>query len=256
MSTATMSTVPARDGYDWLRLAFRLFRLQWLRYCSIAALFILILQFSAAITGGVLSAFLYPVLKVGFLAAAWHHERGELPEVSHLFAGFKSNLKALLPLGIVYLIGLLISMAIGVSVAGIDIEAAMVAGTKGALPSDQLMLFMVVVIACMLPVNATLWFAASLVVFADAGFIAALVQSFRAWTRNLLAVIVYGVCLFGLMFVVALLALPFVMLFGEQARLFVLMMAMVPVTAIVMISDYVSYRRVFHRSERLQMAAM
>lgn len=256
MSDATMSTVPPRDGYDWLRLAFRLFRLQWLRYCSIAALFILILQFTGAVTGGVLSAFLYPVLKVGFLAAAWHHERGELPEVSHLFAGFKSNLKALLPLGLVYLVGLLVSMAVGVSAAGIDIESAMAANAKGALPPEQLMLFMLVVIACMLPVNAMLWFAAALVVFADAGFMAALAQSFRAWTRNLLAVIVYGACLFGLMFAVALFALPLVMLFGVQAQLFVVMIALVPVTAIMMISDYVSYRRVFHRSERLQMVPM
>lgn len=249
-----MSTVPARDGYDWLRLAFRLFRMQWLRYCSITALFILILQFAGAITGGVLSAFLYPVLKVGFLAAAWHHERGQLPEVSHLFAGFKSNLKALLPLGLVYLLGLLIAMAIGVSVAGIDLESAMAADTKSGLPNDRLMLFMLVVIVCMLPVNAALWFAAALIVFADAGFFAALAQSLQAWTRNIVAVIVYGACLFGLMFAVALLAMPLVMLGGAQAQLFIVMIALVPVTAIVMISDYVSYRRVFHRSERLQAA--
>ncbi|MGL5001811.1 MAG: hypothetical protein ACRDAM_02615, partial [Casimicrobium sp.] len=43
-----IAVVPARDGFDWLRLSFRLFRLQWLRYCAIAALFILILQFAGA----------------------------------------------------------------------------------------------------------------------------------------------------------------------------------------------------------------
>ncbi|MGL4231614.1 MAG: hypothetical protein ACRCWJ_09625, partial [Casimicrobium sp.] len=100
-----IAVVPARDGFDWLRLSFRLFRLQWLRYCAIAALFILILQFAGAFSGGVLGMFLKPLLSVGFLAAAWHHERGETPEVKHLFAGFRSNVKALLPLGLVYMLG-------------------------------------------------------------------------------------------------------------------------------------------------------
>jgi hypothetical protein len=252
MNLPEIATVPARDGYEWVRLALRLFRLQWLRYTSLTALFILILQFSGAITGGILSALIYPVLKVGFLAAAWHHERGEVPEISHLFAGFKSNLKALLPLGVVYLAGLVIAMMIGLKVAGIDLETVMAADAKAPIAKETLVQFMMVVIVCMLPINAMLWFAAALIVFADATFAQSLARSFQAWTRNILAMIVYGLTLFAMMFVIGLLAMPLMILAGAAAQTVVFMVALVPVTAIVMISDYVSYRRVFHRNERLQ----
>ena len=48
---------------------------------------------------------LRPVFTVGFLAAAWTQERGGMPELRHLFRGFGSNLWALLPIGIVLLVG-------------------------------------------------------------------------------------------------------------------------------------------------------
>ena len=99
MNAIPFSVVPGAEGFQWLRESIRIFRSQWLRYTSIAALFLLIMQVASLISGGILVVFLKPVLSVGFLAAAWHHERGELPEARHLFAGFKSNVKALLPLG-------------------------------------------------------------------------------------------------------------------------------------------------------------
>jgi hypothetical protein len=252
MNEIEISTVPAKDGYEWIRLAFRLFRMQWLRYCALAALFILLSQVAGVLTGGILTMFLKPILSVGFLAAAWHQERGETPEVSHLFAGFKSNIKALLPMGLLYLVGLLLSLAIGLAVTGIDVETLRNTDTKLAPPRELALQFMLVVIICMLPINAMLWFAPALVVFSDAGFVKAISLSFQAWTRNILAVLVYGLTLFGYSLIASLLLAPILIVIGGEAQLFVLMIALVPLISIFMISDYVSYRRVFHRSERLQ----
>ncbi|HQD66584.1 MAG TPA: hypothetical protein PLJ16_15245, partial [Casimicrobium huifangae] len=105
---AFYAPVPAREGAEWVQLSWRIFRAHWPRYIGLTSLYLLLMQMCAAIVGP-LCMLLNPILSVGFLAAAWHHERGELPEVKHLFAGFKSNLRALLPLGGVHLIGLLVA---------------------------------------------------------------------------------------------------------------------------------------------------
>jgi hypothetical protein len=254
MNPIEIAVVPAKDGYEWLRLSYRLFRMQRLRYCALAALFILILQFAAALSGGVLGIFLKPLLSVGFLAAAWHHERGETPEVKHLFAGFRSNIKALLPLGLVYLFGALVAGVVGVAVSGIELDKIALQDNKLNAPDATILQFMLVTTVCLLPVQAALWFAPALIVFSDVGFFRALALSFQAWTRNIFAVIVYGITLLGCAFAATMLLAPPVVLLGQQIGSIVAMIVLVPLVAVLMVSDYVSYRRVFHRSERLQPA--
>ncbi len=252
MTVINISVVPARDGYDWWRLSLRLFRMQWLRYCALAASFILIIQFSGAISGGLLAFFLKPILSVGFLAATWHHERGEQPTMRHLFAGFRSNVSALLPMGLVYLLGILVSVTIASYATGFDLRLLMEVTQPEQLPAETLSQFMLVTVACLLPVNAALWFAPALVVFSDVGLWRALMLSFQAWTRNIGAVAVYGLAMFGLALVAAIALSPVLILAPPSVRSVIMMIAVVPMFAVVFISDYVSYRRVFHRTERLQ----
>ena len=57
--------------------------------------------------GALVAPLLKPVFAVGFLAAAWTQERGGKPRLRHLFAGLsQSNLRALLPLGVVFVVGI------------------------------------------------------------------------------------------------------------------------------------------------------
>ena len=254
MKPLPFSIVPAAEGFEWLRSSIRIFRSQWLRYTSIAALFLLIMQIASAISGGLLFIFLKPVLSVGFLAAAWHHERGELPEAKHLFAGFKSNLKALLPLGGVYLVGVLIAATIGLIASGISLADIMAADGQPKLDEMTQLRFMMVTLALTLPVTAALWFAPALIVFSDATFFQALALSCRACLSNWLAMIVYCVTIFVLLLLLAAGVSP--MLFvSRSAALTVMMVIAVPLTAVLMISDYVSYRRVFHRDENISNTA-
>jgi hypothetical protein len=251
MSTIEFSVVPARDGFEWVRITLRLFRAQWLRYTSLAALFLLIMQFSSFISSGLLLVFLKPILSVGFLAAAWHHERGQMPETKHLFAGFKSNLKALLPLGFVYMFGVFVAAALAVAIQGTSVEQLMPADGQPKLSEPELMRFMITTLAFTLPVNAALWFAPALIVFSDASFGQALLLSLRAWTRNILAISVYALSMFGLMVLSLAAVSPLLLFLSGSAQVVAVMIVAVPITAIVMTSDYVSYRRVFHRNERL-----
>ncbi|MBC7709306.1 MAG: hypothetical protein H7203_04540 [Rhizobacter sp.] len=250
MNPINFSVVPAAEGFQWLLGSIRIFRTQWLRYTSIAALFLLIMQVASVISGGILVVFLKPVLSVGFLAAAWHHERGELPEARHLFAGFKSNVKALLPLGGVYLIGIIFAAAIAMVVSGITVEDVL--ATDGKLKLDQAtqLQFMLITIVLTLPLSAALWFAPALIVFSDATFVQALSVSCRACLRNWLAMLAYGVAIFLLVLASFAVAAPVLYLFQSAAMTFAMIIA-VPLTAVWMISDYVSYRRVFHSNEQI-----
>lgn len=251
MTSIAFSIVPAAEGFEWLRGSVRIFRTQWLRYTSIAALFLLIMQVASVISGGLLFVFLKPVLSVGFLAAAWHHERGELPEAKHLFAGFKSNLKALLPLGGVYLLGVMIAATIAVFASGISLDQVM--STEGQPKLDEMtqLRFMGITILLTLPLTAALWFAPALIVFSDASFGQALMTSARACFGNWLAMSVYGLVIFLLLLALVAVAAPFLYLL-KSAALMLMMVVAVPLTAVLMISDYVSYRRVFHRNETVQ----
>jgi len=254
MSLPAIARVPATEGFEWLTASMRIFRSQWLRYTSIAALFLLIMQVASLISGGLLFVFLKPVLSVGFLAAAWHHERGELPEARHLFAGFKSNLKALLPLGGVYLLGIMIAASIALMAAGVTVEQMMPAEGQPKLPEDQQLRFMLITVLLTLPVTTALWFAPALIVFGDASFAQAFGLSLRACLRNWLAMAAYGIAILLLLFVVLAAAAPVLYLFRSAALVLVMFVA-VPLTAVLMISDYVSYRRVFHRDEQIARVA-
>lgn len=253
MTPIAFSVVPAAEGFQWLLGSIRIFRSQWLRYTSLAALFLLIMQIASAISGGILVVFLKPVLSVGFLAAAWHHERGELPEARHLFAGFKSNIKALLPLGGVYLIGIMIAASIAMLAAGITVEQVLAADGKLKLDEATQLKFMLITIVLTLPLSAALWFAPALIVFSDATFLQALAVSVRACLRNWMAMSTYAVAIFLLVLAAFVVAAPVLYLFQSAALTFAMILA-VPLTAIWMISDYVSYRRVFHSDERVENA--
>lgn len=250
-SPITFSIVPAIEGFEWLRQSIRIFRSQWLRYTSIAALFLLIMQVASVISGGLLFVFLKPVLSVGFLAAAWHHERGELPETRHLFAGFKSNLKALLPLGGVYLLGILIAASIALAFSGISMDQLMAAEGQPKLTEEEQLRFMFITAMLTVPLTAALWFAPALIVFSDASFAQALSVSCRACLRNWLAMSAYGIAIVLLLLAVVALAAP-VLYFFRSAALMMMMVIAVPLTAVLMISDYVSYRRVFHHNEKIE----
>jgi len=94
----------ARRGMFWLRRAYAMFRaapLPWLLLLLVYYALVALAELGPWPSIGKLAAsVLKPVFAVGFLAAAWSQERGGRPALSDLFRGFRSNLRALLPLGV------------------------------------------------------------------------------------------------------------------------------------------------------------
>lgn len=259
---AFFAPVPAREGFEWMKLSLQIFRGHWTRYTALASIFLMVLLMSSALTGGLLFPFIKPILSVGFLAAAWHHERGEIPELRQLFAGFRSNLRALIPLGLVYFLGLMLAMSVSFGVSGLTLEqvmAAQEAQAKGAagpvLPPDAVELFMLVTIALTLPLTAALWFSPALIVFSDATFTQSLVLSVRACLKNWRAIVVYALSLFAFLMLTGLLLRPVLLMLSPGLKSVTMILTILPLTAIQMIGDYVSYRRIFHRDERVEKVA-
>jgi len=248
----------ARRGLAWLREAFAMFsqaRLSWLMLL-VAYYIVMGVIDVVPFVGQLAVPILKPVFAVGFLAAAWAQERGEAPRVSLLFNGFRSNLAALLPLGVFFLLGVTVSVFATWLVDGgmlLDLLSGRQKLTEEMVHGGQLQLAMLFAAVCALPTMLALWFAPGLVVFQDAGAVQALATSLRAALANWRPLLVYGfaVFVFGGLVPYLILLVTAQILGPVDAR--VVLLALLPYLmffiATLHISDYVSYRDVFHANE-------
>jgi hypothetical protein len=250
----------ARNGILWIKRAYAMFRaapLRWLLLLSTYYLLIGLLEFGPLqAVGQFVAPLLKPVFAVGFLAAAWSQERGIAPRFEHLFRGFRSNLLALVPLGAVFLVGMTLALISTALVDGGRLMALLSGAekpTEEALASSPILLAMVFGVACAIPSLLALWFAPALVVFNDAGAVRALGTSLRAAIANWRPIGVYGLAVVALGFVLPVFALSIANLFGEAVAGMVALFVVVPylftLVAALHISDYVSYRDLFHADE-------
>jgi hypothetical protein len=266
----------ARRGLAWLVEAYAMFkraRLQWLVLLALYY-FIMVALTRVPYAAQILLPLLKPVFAVGLLAAAWTQERGGKPSVPHLFQGFRANLRSLIPLGIVYVAGitaavfatslfdggvlveLLSSETKAASESATDAKAADGRSIEALIASGRLQTSMLILMLLALPTILALWFAPALVVFQDAGPSAALGASLRAALANWRPLLVYAlaVLLFGALLPLVIAKLVFTLLPSQVTvdvvRILLLAYGLM-FAATLHISDYVSYRDIFHAGETL-----
>lgn len=250
---------PARRGIAWLRKAAGMLaaaRIPWL-FLLLVYYVIQLMVSVVPVVGPLAMMVMRPVFGVGFLAAAWTQERGGLPEIRHLFRGFQTNLLALLPIGVVLVVGTTLAVLATVLVdGGVLLDAI----TSNAKPDEALaangrveaaMLFGIV---CALPTLLAVWFAPALVVFQDCSARVALATSLRAALANWRPLAVYGLLLFFYGAVLPGVAIALVALIVPPAAVpYVIALTVVPYVFLFVaaqaISDYVAYRDIFHAHE-------
>jgi len=135
-----------------------------------------------------------PVFTVGFLAAAWTQQRGGVPQIRHLFRGFRTDLRALLPIGVVLVAGTIFAVLATALVDGgalLDLISAGGRPDEAIVASPRVEAAMLFGIVCALPTLLAVWFAPALVVFQDCGARRALATSFRAAMANWRPLAVY-----------------------------------------------------------------
>ena len=154
----------ARQGIEWLKHAARMFKrnpLAWLLLLFTYYLLVGLAELGPwARIGQFVAPILKPVFAVGFLAAAWTQERGGSPKFEHLFRGFRSNLYALIPLGIVFLAGMTLAVLATVLVDGgklIGLLSGAEKPTEETMLGGQLQLAMLFGGVCALPTLFALW---------------------------------------------------------------------------------------------------
>ena len=231
-------------------------RVQWLMLL-VAYYAIQLLVSVIPVIGPLAMMLLRPVFTVGFLAAAWTQERGGLPEIRHLFRGFRANLWALLPIGIALIAGTTLAV---LATALVDGGALLEAITGNVKPDEALVAngrleaAMLFAIVCALPSLLAVWFAPALVVFQDCTAGQALSGSLRAALANWRPVAVYGLLLFfygGVLPGMAVALIAYIV--PPPAAPWVLALTVVPYVFLFVaaqtISDYVAYRDIFHPPE-------
>lgn len=260
-----------RRGMEWLRASYALFRgapMRWLVLVLTYAVILLALRW-IPVVGSLALVIMKPVLSVGFLAAAWNQERGVPPAPRHLLQGFRSNLWALVPLGVLIVVNLMIAIGVSALIDGgrlialltepsppdvdADAVARRVADTFG---DPRVELGMLLGAVCAVPLILALWWAPALVVFQDAGVRAALRASLRASLANWRPILRWCVVVF--LFTTLLPSAVGNLLFAVVPEANGLIVYVVfalftlywgSLVAVIQISDYVSYRDVFHNDE-------
>ncbi len=222
------------------------------------------------LVGVLVAPLIKPALSVGFLAAAWTQERGGKPSPRMLLRGFRSNLTALLPLGVVFVVGVslalgatalidggrLLEMLYGAAPAADEDPTRAARSVQETLASPRVQLAMLFGVLCALPTILALWWAPALVVFQDAPMLSALGASLRAALANWRAAARYAIGLFLLGGVVpTLVTTTLALVVPPPVNATLAALIVLPYltffVATLHISDYVSYRDVFHAGETL-----
>jgi hypothetical protein len=255
----------ARYGVAWLVQAYALFRRSRLRWVALLLAYYILLLLLRAVPyiGPYAMTILKPVFAVGLLAAAWTQERGGTPALGQLFQGFRANLSSLLPIGIFFVVGITAAVFASALVDGGKLLDLM--SNAGAMSEQEIatalgdstleggMLFSALL---SIPVLIAAWWAPALVVFQNAGAGTALLVSLRAALANWRPLAVYGLAVF--FYGAALPALvtgALTLILPDAIAPSIVVALLVPYAlffaATLHISDYVSYRDVFHAGETL-----
>jgi hypothetical protein len=262
---------PVPRGAAWLSESYALFRKARMSWIALLLTYYAVLLVADLVPfiGGLVAPVLKPVFAVGFLAAAWTQERGGKPDVRLLFQGFRSNVWALVTLGIVFVLGMTLAFGATVAIDGgrlFDLVAnpapqdldqdAVARRLADTFADPRVKLGMLFAALCAIPTLLALWWAPALVVFQDARAIEALAASLRAALANWRPIVRYAftVFLFGGVLPTlagALISLVLPAPAGRAVAVGLMLPYVFFFVATLHISDYVSYRDVFHSGESL-----
>ncbi|MEI7611524.1 MAG: BPSS1780 family membrane protein [Betaproteobacteria bacterium] len=226
-------TVAAGNAFEWLRQGWVLFMAypgQWIALTVVFLVIVLGLNIVPLI-GTLAAHLLTPLLGAGMLQACRKVSSGESPDVSDLLAGFKHNSSPLILLGVFYMAGMLLILALGFVLGGASIAGALMSSHPAGLgfAFGGLLFAMLLSLAVSVPLFMALWFAPALVFFNNMPPLEALKASFHACLKNTLPFVVYGLVAMVLMFFAAL-------------PVFLGFLVLIPVLSA---SVFVSYRDIF-----------
>jgi uncharacterized membrane protein len=191
--------VPSGNAWQWIVDGFNLFKQSpgvWI-LILIVLFAIMALLSVIPLLGTFALNLLYPVFAAGMLLGCHAQAQGEPLEVAHLFAGFRERTGQLVLVGVLYMVGVFVAVLVSSLIFGVSMLASGLTGAA-VLVSLTGLLFVLVVMALLVPLVMAIWFAPALVVFHDVAPIEAMKQSFRACLKNVVPFLIYGIIVLGL----------------------------------------------------------
>jgi len=211
-----MRIVPARNGFLWIAEGVRLFArapFGWI-FGVFAYWGLMLMSNLVPVVGPLVATLLLPAFSVSFMAMARAAEAGQPVRPPLLFAGFASNLRALVVLGAVYLAGIFAILGLSALADGGALANWLIRGeAPDAAPEARRAQMGAALLAMVLytPLLAAFWFAPVLAAWERMPAMKALFYSFFATLRNWRAFLVYGAGL-------AIAAFPTLLLFSLLMR--------------------------------------
>ena len=202
----------ADRGWHWIMDAFRLVKPHfgvWFLLCLI--FFIIMMVMSAVPAGSFVWMLLQPILGAGLMFACSELERGEEPEIAHLFIGFKRNPAQLALIGVIGFavsVGIMLLAMVPLMLFGgtallaalAKPEAMAALGVSALLP---ILLFLLILVVLLMPLTMAMWFATALVLFDNQPAWQAFKISYRGCLANLMPFLVFGLIAMVLLVVAA-----------------------------------------------------
>jgi hypothetical protein len=252
-----MNTVPAGYGWTWVLTGFALFRKNPALWAFLVFSYIMLMQLlgMVPVLGWLAATVLIPGFSASFMIVSRDLDQGKRPGFTLLFSGFRSNLRALLTQGGLYLTSALAILGVSALIDSGALLQLMLFGERppaSAFEDGSLAGAAALAAALYLPVLAAFWFAPALSAWRELPAFQALFFSLFAALRNWRAFLAYGlaVALLGLIcsFALFMLALLLRGVLGDKSE-DALLLAVVPVmltyVPTLFASFYASYRDIF-----------
>ena len=247
-------TLPARRGWRWLFEGFMIFRKKptLLSFLVVGYWVLMLLVNAVPWIGQVVATVLIPVFSVSLMNACRLVSQGGPLPPRLLFSGFDRNPRALVVLGIIYLLCSLGIIALTVLIDGGMLFKLLLFGTRPeqqVLIDSHILLAIQIALVLFAPVMLAYWYAPVLVAWHDLPPGKALFFSLIAGLRNWRVFIVYAISVLLFSAFLPGLALAFVeQLLAQAGDLFASVLtifAILIVLPTLYASFYVSYRDVF-----------
>ena len=200
--------VAAGNSFEWLKQGWALFVANpgiWIAITIMLLVFFLSLQI-VPVVGSLAAHMLTPVFAAGLLWGCRKVADGEKLEITDLFIGFKKNSGNLVSVGVLYMVGMLCILMVGVVLGGGSMAGGLVMGrAAGAgVALGGMLLAMLVSLVLTVPLFMGIWFAPALVLFNNMHPVDAIKASFNACLKNVVPFLVFWVITLVLIFFAAL----------------------------------------------------
>lgn len=199
---AQMVVVPTQFGLRWLQRGWQLFRASPFMWMTMLFAYWVMMGVIGIVpfAGSIAAVVLIPVFSVSFMHMCRVLDARQALELEHLFAGFRTNLPALLLLGVLYLAATTSSLALTQFADGGHLMRWMMFGTpipEAAFRDGSLSGAALLGMVLYLPILAAFWFAPVLAAWNRMSATKALFYSFFAMLANWRAFLLYGMAIVG-----------------------------------------------------------